>query len=351
MNTPVFSPRSVMPTAGKSPCIVCCTSTQDDWRWLSQELDHKPRQWHFLDTAPHSLVERLIRFPNLALIRASWQAIQRVKRHRADLLITGHPAITFWCALFIQAQGLQVEHVARSFYVPRLPSEIRYFFAQWAYASVSRFIVHSRAERQFYSEYFAIPSGRFEMQHWSCEVAPVRHTPPLEPGEYICAVSYHPQDYRSLMMAMASLPHIPLVLVMPRGRTIAAKVPPNVTIRAGLSPTARLNILQHSRLLVLPTRHSRRACDYVTLVKAMHLGKAIVTPDFPNVSDYAFQNSNAMLYEPANPESLASVIQSLWTNVVKCEILGENGREFATTFCAKASVRKFFQKLLIRYGL
>jgi len=97
--------------------------------------------------------------------------------------------------------------------------------------------------------------------------------------------------------------------------------------------------------------HSYRPCHPGSLVAAMRLGKTFVTANLPNISDYAFDNSNAILYEAENPESLASAIQSLWSNLIKCEILGGNGQEFATTFCSRASIRRCFSQLLTRRGL
>lgn len=351
MNTPVFPSRSFRATAGKVPCIVCCTTAQENWRWLPYELDEKPRQWHFFDAIPNNFLERLWQYPNLAMIRASWQTICLVRRKQADLLVTSHPTLTFWCALLALLQNVKVDHVALSFNLPRIPHGLHYVVAQWVYASVSRFIVHSRSERQFYSESLGIPSGRFEMQHWSQEAPQIQADVPLWEGEYICAISEHPQDYRSLMAAMAILPDIPLILVTPRGRAVRSQIAPNVIIQAGLSRRDRINLLQHARFLVFPIRNPHRPCDHATLVTAMQLGKTFVTANLPNVSDYAFHNSNALLYEVANPESLANAIYDLWHDIVRCEILGENGKEFVSTFCTHKLTQQCFAQVLTRQGL
>ncbi len=351
MNTPVFSPHGVISTTGKLPCIVCCTTPQADWRWLPQALNDKPRQWHFCVATPLNFLERWLQHPNLAAIRTSWRAIRLVQRNRADLLVTNHPTLTFWCALFGLLQQVSVEHVALGFYRPRIPHGLHYVLAQWVYSSVSRFIVHSRAERQFYSESLGIPCGRFEMQHWSHPTPDVSLTPPLVTGEYICVISDRGQDHRTLMAAIARLPEIPLVLVTPRGRAIGVPLPPNVILQSGITATARLNLLKHARFLVLPLRQPHQPCDAAMLVTAMRLGKTFVTANLPNVSDYAFHNSNAILYDAGNPESLANAIRELWQNVIQCEILGENGREFVSSFCAKKTTHHCFSQLLTRHGL
>lgn len=351
MNTPVFSPSRLMPTAGKIPCIVCCMSAQDDWRWLPHELDEKSRQWHFCDDTPRNLLERLIQSPNLALIRACWQAVQLVKRNQADLLLTSQANITFWCAVLMKLQRVKVEHIALSFYLPKLPAGLGYWLAQWAYAAVNRFVVHSRAERQFYSESLGIAMGRFEMQHWSQPTLTAKPSKPLHPGEYVCVWSDPAHEHRSLLAAMAQLPDIPFALMLPHRPAIAFTTPSNVTIWAGLSTAQQMNLLQHSRFLVRPICQAYQPLDPTLLVAAMRLSKAFVIADLPNVSDYAFQHANAMLYQPANSKSLASAIRHLWMNVVDCEVLGKNGREFATSFCSKASARHYLRQLFIHYGL
>uniref|UniRef100_A0A832H3I6 Glycosyltransferase n=1 Tax=Oscillatoriales cyanobacterium SpSt-402 TaxID=2282168 RepID=A0A832H3I6_9CYAN len=351
MNTRVYTSRGVRHTAGQDPCIVCCTSAKDSWAWLVEEIDDKPRRWIFCDDQPRGLFERLMPHPVLATMRASWRAIQTVQRQQADLLVTGNPSMSFWCAVFASLQSVRVNHVAASFYMPKVPHGMRYVLAQWAYSTIHRFIVHSRAERQFYGEYFGIPFARFEMQHRAVLMPQPLPATPLERSEYICAISQQDQDYQTLLAAMAKLPDIPLILVVPRGRAIAAKIPPNVKLRVGLSPSSIFNILHYSQFMVLPLRQSTVPCDHASLVTAMHLGKALVVANLPGISDYAFPNSNAVLYKPGSSASLADAIQDLWSNVIKCEVLGEHGREFANVFCSKDAIRKWFQQVLIRQGL
>ncbi|MBF2025914.1 MAG: glycosyltransferase family 4 protein [Oscillatoriales cyanobacterium C42_A2020_001] len=351
MNTRVYLPRGSKSTVGNFPCIVCCASAKDNWAWLAEALDEKPRRWFFCTDKPRGLLEKVVPSLNLATIRASWQAIQTVKQQQADLLMTGNPSMSFWCAAFAILQDVKVNHVAASFYLPQMPHGLRYVLAQWVYSTIQRFIVHSRAERQFYGEYFGIPFARFEMQHRAISVPVIDPSPALEPGNYICAISQNGQDYQTLMAAMAKLPDIPLVLVVPRGRAIAAKIPPNVRLRVGLSAAAITNILYHSQFMVLSMRQSTVPCDHTSLVTAMHLGKSFVVANLSGISDYAFHNSNAVFYKAGNPASLADAIADLWGNLIKCEVLGENGREFANAFCSPEAMHKWFEQVLVRQGL
>lgn len=351
INMSVSSRRSSPPTAEKLSCIVCCASAQENWHGLLADLDEKSRQWYFCHDQPQNWLEKLLPLSHLSVIRASWQAVQLVQQHQADLLVTGDATFTFWCALFAPWQNIKTYHVAASFHLPRLPEGVSYLVAQWAYSRVSRLFVHSRTERQLYGNYFGIPATRFEMHHWTGAAPTMPFLKTLERGEYICAISEPSQDDRTLMAAIATLPNIPLILMVPRGRAIAAKIPPNVTLRVGLSSAQQLNVLRHARFLVAPIRHSCLPSPHATFTTAMRLGKTFVTTDLPNVSDYAFHHANAVLCPPANPEVLATAIEDLWSNVVRCEILGRNGKEFAEAFCSDDAMRHCMRQLLIRRGL
>lgn len=351
MNTRVFPANSFNSAVGQSACIVCCTSVGCRWKWLSAELGESTREWYFFHDNPKTRLERWLPRFGLAAIRASWQAVSTAKRRHAKLLITGNATLTFWCALFAALRNLTIEQIAVSFHLHKLPSGLMYSLARWAYGRVQRFVVHSRCEKQLYGEYFGLPLGRFEMQHWGGETPEYQPAKPLEAGEYICAIAQGKQDYRTLLAAMSTLPDIPLVIVVPRKHAIARPHLPNVQLRVGLSPVQTMNVLKHSRFLVMPLCPHDSLCDPGLLVAAMHLHKAFVAADLPSISDYAFHNSNGVLYKPHNPKALAAAIRDLWDDVLKCEVLGENGKGYAEAFCSQDSTRKYYQRLLSRRGV
>jgi glycosyltransferase involved in cell wall biosynthesis len=337
-----------------SPRIVCCTPWfGDDWQWFSDRLEGGEQiQWYFFQDKPRNYLEKKIHEPNLAMIRASWQAVRAAKRIEADLLITHDPRVSFWCALFANLLGLKAEHIAHSFNFPDLPRGLKYRLMKWAFATnIRQFIVYSKLEKQLYSNYFQIPGDRFEVVLWSVGTPKTEPAAPLEPGDYLCAMGGNARDYATLMAAMKQLPEIPIVVVVRPHNLKRLEVPPNVRVRVNLPTPQTMNLLKHSRFMVLPLRGSEVPCGHVTLVAAMHLSKAFIIMNSVGVSDYVIDGYNALTCEPFNPTALAATIRALWEQPAFCQQLGENGKQFAERYCSEESARLHLQNLLAEKGL
>ncbi len=322
--------------------IVCCTPYfGDSWQWFAAQLDGgSPQQWLFFNDKPQSAIEK-IRKPNLSMVRASLQAVQTAKRLNAKLLITHDPRVTFWCALFANLLQLKTEHIAYSFNFPELPRGLKYHWMKWAFAiNVRQFIIYSKMEKQLYSDYFNIPIDRFEVVLWSVGTPTVQPDTPLEAGDYICAIGGNARDYATLMTAMSRLPDIPLVAIVRNNSLTHIDVPPNVRVHVELPTPHAMNILQHSRFMVLPLKGTEVPCGHVTLVAAMHLGKAFVITNSTGVSDYALHDHNSLTCKAFNADALADAIQHLWQDPGKAEQLGANGKHFAQQQCSEASARQ-----------
>lgn len=333
----------------KSLRIVCCTTFfSENWNWFASELDEDLSNWHFFHNQPRGLLEKYIQQPDLAMIRSCRQAAHCALNSHADLLITHDPRVSFWCAFFATRLGVQAEHIAYSFNFPELPRGVKRRLMTRAFASISQFIVYSTLEKQLYSDYFGIPSERIEVSLWSAGVPEVQPEEPLEAGDYICAIGGNARDYQTLMAAMEKLPDIRLVLVVRPNNLKNLNIPPGVKVLVNLSRGQAMNILKYSRFMVLPLKGSEVPCGHVTLVLAMHLGKAFIITNSRGVSDYVFHNHNAITCEPFAPEALAEAIQNLWNDPNKCKQLGENGRQFAEEHCSEESARANLQHWLLR---
>lgn len=332
--------------------IVCCTPFSDQgWKWFAPELTSKTLEWHFFYLQSRGWWETSVRQPNLAMIRTCRQAVLALKQHDAALLFTHEPAISFWCALWMELLGIDVEHIAYSFNFPQLPRGAKHRLMRAVFGKISRFVVYSSLEKQLYRDYFQIPPERIDICRWSVARPSCAPETPLETGDYICAIGGNARDYPSLTTAMKQLPDIPLVLVARPHNLNGLEIPPNATVRVNIPKSHANNILEHSRFMVLPLSGSEVPCGHVTLVAAMHLGKAFIVTNSHGVRDYVFDGCNALTCEPFAPESLARTIRRLWNDPQLCRQLGANGRRFATEHCSEASARQYLQHLLAARGL
>ena len=334
------------------PRIVCCTPFfGEGWNWFAPEIGEDQLHWYFYNNKPRGLLESYVREPGLAMIRACLQAVHSAKQHHANLIITHDPQASFWYAFFAAKMGVGTEHIAYSFNFPKLPRGVKRHLMTSAFTNISQFIVYSNLEKQIYSDYFGIPTERIEVRLWS--VAPPKFQPeePLESGDYICAIGGNARDYQTLMAAMEKLPDVQLVLVARPNNLKNLSIPSNVKVLVNLPATHTMNILKHSRFMVLPLVGAEVPCGHVTLVAAMHLGKAFVITNSRGVSDYVFDDYNALTCKPFRSDDLAEAICALWNDPRKCQQLGENGRQFAEKHCSEESAQQSLQELLLKRKL
>jgi hypothetical protein len=339
-------PVSVTPTTSR---IVCCVPSPSD-RWLQFIANEPtPRYWYVCHDHPYHRLEKWLP-RSWRSILTSWRAIQTAKQKQATVLITADPYLSLWCAVFVALEGVKVYHIAWSFHFPKLPQGPLSWLMQWAYPKIQQFVVHSRTDQHSYGDYFAIPSNRFDRIHWGA-ATPATSSAPLITGEYACAVVRSRRDCHSLIAALERLPDIRVVMLTKPGCLRGLSIPPNLIPQTRLSPHVQFNVLHHSRFLILPLSEHQSTCDYGLFVTAMQLAKAFITTGLPCISDYAFHNSNALLYSSDQPQELTQAIQTLWCDRQKCDFLGHNGKGFASTFCSETALQNYFHKLLVRKGL
>ncbi len=103
--------------------------------------------------------------------------------------------------------------------------------------------------------------------------------------------------------------------------------------------------------MVLPLLHSKVPCGHVTIVAAMHLGKALIVTDSEGVRDYVQDGHNAITISPRSATALADATEQLWKSPVLCKSIGENGYRFARRECTEGQVVQHFRGWLTEAGL
>jgi glycosyltransferase involved in cell wall biosynthesis len=339
--------------------LVCSPYSDPGWRWLAPApaLRDQPLEWEFFHRVEAGFLERKIHTPDLALMRTCRSAIQAVRQRGADLLVTHDPRATWWCAFFAARAGVTVRHLAHSFNFATLPRGLKRRMMTRAFASVDRFVVYSHAERELYADYFDLPRSRFDVKLWGVGKPEFARPTEAEPEEehYLCAIGGNRRDYASLMAAMAQLPQIPMVVVARPHNLRGLTVPPNVTVRCDIPFPLAMRILQRSRFMVLPLDSSTVPCGHVTLVAAMHLGKAFIVTRSAGIADYLSDPSthrpNGITCDAGSPQSLTDAIRALWQDPERIKELGGNGRAFAQAYCTEETMVKHFRAQLADWNL
>ena len=331
--------------------VVCAEIEDPEWRWLETSFAGTDVRFAFVRCIPTNRLGK-IRILNLARLRGSFQAVKIARGVGAKAMVAHGPALAAWCALFARALGLRIPILAHSFNFTALPSAAKQFVFASALSRIDRFVVFSTIERDLYAKTFALPAERFDVVRWGVR-PPQVDTPEqaLEHGQYVAALGGNARDYKTLLAVARGLPDIRFVLVV-RPHSLRGLDPPaNVTVHTNLPYGKATNVLMHSRFMVLPLINSQVPCGHVTLVAAMHLGKAFVVTDSSGVHDYVRDGENALTVEPASVEDLTAAVQRLWKDPLLCARLGENGRRFAARECTEEQIAEHFRRWLRTHGL
>ncbi len=322
--------------------IVCCSEIVDpNWRWIEAHLPDTEMKLELVRPT-RSIFSWLNRF-NFDRLRTSLTAIRVARRSRARILVTQGPTLAAWCALIARIIGFRIPILAHSFNFTALPGPLKRSVFRLAFSSIERFVVYSKVEREIYSKCFGIPLDRFDFVRWGVRTPTVSTLRgQAEVAEYVSAIGGNARDYRTLIDAAWILPDIRFSLVVRPDSLTGLKLPPNVTVYTNIPLDQTMEVLSRSRFMVLPLINSEVPCGHVTLVAAMHLGKAFIITDSLGIRDYVRDGENAIAVTAGSAEGLARATRRLWQDQDLCERLGENGRLFAAMNCSEDQIAQHF---------
>jgi glycosyltransferase involved in cell wall biosynthesis len=327
--------------------IVNVSGLDPQWNWLAKNFGARPElAWTHVSTQSARVPAWLPRRHTWQRLASAWTA-RRLLPPSDSLLVSHGPRMTMYAGLANRARPRRSPHLAYSFNYTDLPTGALHRVHRIAFRTVDRFVVFSTMERSLYAEYFDIDPQRIDMIHWA--VQPPRLAPgeaPLVAGDYICAVGSQARDYRVLVEAMKRLPQVKLVIVATPASMAGLALPDNVEVRMQIPLKEATNIVAHSRFTVLPLRGSQVPCGHVTLVNAMHLGKAVIVTDSIGVADYVQDDVNGLLVPPHDAVQLAERIRQLVEAPALRERLAESGHRFASSHCVEDNVVAYFARVV-----
>jgi len=337
--------------AGKPVQIVNLSELDPHWHWLKPAFPHRPELvWDHVTSLSSTLPAGVPKRMTLARMLAARRAVSLLRNSGGRAMLVSHgPRPTMYGALALGRRAIATPHLAYSFNFTDLPTGANRGVMSKAFESVSEFTVFSNVERALYADYFDLPVERFTMRHWAVR-KPTVGDPQVAriAGDYICALGSQARDYRVLFEAMKYLPAIRLVVVTNPECVAGLDRPANVEVMSQVPLEQTMNILAHSRMMVLPLRDSTVPCGHVTLVSAMHLGKACVVTDSLGVSDYVQMGVNGLTTEACDSQALKSAIVRLYESEELCRRYGGAGAAFATEHCSEVNAAQYFEACLSR---
>lgn len=76
------------------------------------------------------------------------------------------------------------------------------------------------------------------------------------------------------------------------------------------------------------------------LIEAMAVGRPIIASDVGGIPDLVIHDKNGLLVPPADPESIAMAIETLYRDPLRREKMGESGRIIAESYSAISMIQK-----------
>jgi glycosyltransferase involved in cell wall biosynthesis len=338
--------------AGPSiPLVVNCAYGAMPGTWFDQETEGQLRWIHFnaLDDRNSFLLKRHV---TLRRFVACFLAARAAHVAKADIVVTQGPDISYIVQYFSRLFGYRGPHLAFTFNYPWLPKGFQKILHRRGFSGIDRFVVYSNMERRLYHEYFSIPLERFEFLHWG--VGPPNVDSPDKPimeGDYVCAIGRNSRDYRTFIESVKRLPEMQVVMVVRPDNLAGLDIPPNVRVLAEIPIGQAMNILAFSRFMVLPLDGKDIPCGHMTIVHAMHLGKALAATRSSGISDYMIEEETALAFPPKNVDKMTEVLQRMWNDQELCKRLGNGGRAFAAEYCSEARTFFGFSRMLREMGI
>jgi glycosyltransferase involved in cell wall biosynthesis len=335
-----------------SAIISTCSSNPQSWRWYEPETRSSVR-WLFHTETPSSPLERLVKRPNLARIRCTFDCVDQAIRERADMVIAHSDRTTFWTSVAMNLRRTDMPLLSYSFNLPSLPTGTRLYGLKQAVKRVQRFVVHSELERQTYAAYLDIPLDRIDVVRWGVEIPTVQHdSEPHIPGSYICAIGKDRRDYPTLVRAMEQLPDLKLVIVaLPQNFPPDLKLPSNVEVLYNIPLDLAMNVLQHSQFMALPLQGEKIACGHITIVWAMLYHKAFVATRSAGLSDYIPDHYAAPQVGAGDVEGWVKALRLMVEDTPRRERCEEVGDRFARTYCSHAAALQGCCDVLQKEGI
>lgn len=295
-----------------------------DWRFLEGKVYPETTSWTFHSATPKFWIERFVKRPKLARLRASLRAGFCARSIEADLIISHLPRATLWVGLFSSLFLSKAKHLAFSFNFTELPSGINKRLMCHAFRRVDRFVVFSEGEKHLYASHFALDGDRFDVIRWCMEKPETAVPVTALPEKYICAVGGEGRDYHSLLSASRLLPNIPLVIVARPDSLMGLDIPAHVLVFTNIKNEEFWGVVQQSSFVVLPLKDASTNCGHISIVGSQLLGKPIISTYSSGTAEYLQHGYNALMGVAGDTLALGMNIQQLWGDRVVYEALRTN---------------------------
>ncbi|MBD1910298.1 MULTISPECIES: glycosyltransferase [unclassified Leptolyngbya] len=320
---------------------------QSQWLELFMESDrhtlrHVPRRkplekWH----------DRKSKFTSLDEWLVYLDQAKRALQEGADGVITVFPQLA--SAVGIQ-QNLSRQHgkpvVAWLFNVGTCSDGLRKWMARASLRHIDRFVVHTRRERQIYSDWLNLPIERFEFVPYQSAPISVTYEEEME-HPFVASLGSAHRDFPTLFEAVKRL-NIPTIVASGKSALAGLQIPANVQTPLGIARTECFRLAQQGRINVVPLqpKDGITAAGQVTIVEAMFMGRPLIATRCNGVEDYIIHGETGWLVEPNSTESMLEAIDTLWNDTALRQRLGQAAQRYAQEYFSDQAAGRHLTRIL-----
>lgn len=291
--------------------------------------------------------ERTSNFTDLKEWMVYWQQGHESIKATEGGVITVFPQLAAVVGMQQQLQfGRHVPVVAWLFNVGTCHEGLRQQFSKMSMRHVDRFIVHTRRERQMYSEWLDLPIERFEFVPYQVPEIPVTYEEETE-NPFITALGSAHRDFPTLFKAVAAL-NLPTVVASGKRALEGLSIPAQVKAPLGIQKAECLKLAQQARINVVPLIPNEKvtAAGQVTIVEAMRMGRAIIATRCNGVEDYIIDGETGLLVNPYSVEEMTEAIDKLWHDQPLRNRLGKAAQQYAADHFSDEAAGRALGKVL-----
>lgn len=326
--------------------IINVSDYDPNWNWLADDFKTTDLEWKHCS----SLTARIPKFlPKRQSLGRFYSAINaNLSANKNDTILVSHaPRPIMYTSKIAKVLRPNITHLGASFTFTELPVGLQHKTMSLAFKQPSKFLCYSNIERKIYAEYFDIPIEKIDMIHWSVHHPEINEDEaPYETGDYICALGTEGRDYKTLFAAMAQLPNIKLVVVATWKNLAGLLIPENVKVVNNIPLSTAMNILMHSKFMVLPLKDKTTTCGHSTLVASMFYRKSVLITNAPAIHDYIEDGKTGIYFEPQDVNDLKRKIELLWDDPSNTVIMNNAAYAFAVEHCTEKTVINYFANFI-----
>lgn len=236
--------------------------------------------------------------------------------------------------------------VAWLFNVGTCHAGLRQRFSRASLSRVDRFIVHTRRERQMYSDWLNLPIERFEFVPYQVPEIPVTYEEETQ-QPFIAALGSAHRDFPTLFEAVETL-KIPTVVASGSRALEGLTIPSQVQTPLGIGKADCLRLAQQARINVVPLIPNEQvtAAGQVTIVEAMRMGRALIATRGNGVEDYIIDGETGLLVDPHSVSDLMRAIETLWNDAALRQRIGTQAMQYAVEHFSDEAVGRVLGQVL-----